>query len=912
MKLIERDAQLRELAAAVREAVAGRGRLTCVEGPAGMGKSALLGDLRMRAAEAGARVLTARASELGREYAFGVVRELLSPVAVAEPAGPAAAARAVLSGGGTPAESHRAGLLHALWWVLAAAAEEGPLVLLVDDAQWCDEPSLDFLAHLVPRVHELPVLAIVAGRPDRSLAPLALAPRMALPPLSRSGVGRLVERELAAAPDEPFLAACEAAAGGNPFLTGELLRELRAEGVTPTATAAARVADVRPDTIARAVLVRLARESHAALELARAVAVLGDGAMLRHAAALAGLDAEDAAPVAAALMRADVLADRRPLDFVHAIVRASVYEDMTTAERGAAHARAARLLAGEGASPERVASHLLEAEPAADPWVVDRLMDAAAGARGRGAPEVAAHYLQRALEEPPVERRDEVQLELGRAEALSGAPGGGLERLRAALAASPPGRDRAKLAVELAQACLPLSRFEEAVDTLEAAIEALPAGERELALHLEAMMASAGRLHPSTFPRIARRLGRVAAGARAAATPAERVVLASWAAQQLFEARPAGEALAVAEQVMAAGLLAEQTAGSPPVFDCLFVRVVCDHPERAQRVCDETLADARAGGSLMGIGSSLCFRSHVAYRRGALDDAENDARAALEVSEPGRHLRAAMAVAFLCDALVERRGAGEALELLADRGLEGELPAAFPFTLLLFSRAQARLAAGEADAGIADLRELATRGTYTRNPVMLPWRSALAVALAQRDERAEAGELAREELRLARGVGSSRAEGVALRACGIATGDAAALTEAARRLQDAAAPLEAARALVDAGAMIRRRGDPTAAREPLREGGELAQRCGAETLAARARDELAATGVRRVKRLLLTGVDGLTPSELRVARMAAEGMTNRAIAEALFVTPKTVEVHLGHAYRKLDISSRAELAGVLR
>ena len=132
------------------------------------------------------------------------------------------------------------------------------------------------------------------------------------------------------------------------------------------------------------------------------------------------------------------------------------------------------------------------------------------------------------------------------------------------------------------------------------------------------------------------------------------------------------------------------------------------------------------------------------------------------------------------------------------------------------------------------------------------------------------------------------------------------LTEAVAELEHAGQRLEYARALVDMGAALRRQGDRVAAREPLRKGLDLASACGGLALAEQAREELTATGV-RVRRDAQTGFDALTPSERRVVERAAAGASNREIAQALFVTVKTVEMHLGHAYRKLGIASRSEL-----
>jgi DNA-binding CsgD family transcriptional regulator len=159
-------------------------------------------------------------------------------------------------------------------------------------------------------------------------------------------------------------------------------------------------------------------------------------------------------------------------------------------------------------------------------------------------------------------------------------------------------------------------------------------------------------------------------------------------------------------------------------------------------------------------------------------------------------------------------------------------------------------------------------------------------------------------------VGSARRIGIALRALGLLEGDddagAGHLEEAVSVLADSPARLEHAGALVELGAMRRRHRNRAGARPPLREGLDLAVRCGAVRLAERARTELAATGA-RTRRDYTTGRDALTPSELRVAQMAADGCTSKEIAQALFVTTATIETHLHHTYNKLGIKSRQQL-----
>jgi DNA-binding CsgD family transcriptional regulator len=276
-------------------------------------------------------------------------------------------------------------------------------------------------------------------------------------------------------------------------------------------------------------------------------------------------------------------------------------------------------------------------------------------------------------------------------------------------------------------------------------------------------------------------------------------------------------------------------------------------------------------------------------------------------------------VAALINPLIEHGRLDEADRVLLDTRVQerhGETFAATWAMWLLPARGRLRVAQGRPHEGLADLLACGERYETAANrcPSMWAWRSEAACALAALDHVERARTLAAEEVVLARAAGATRAIGVALRALAqVSEGDEriAHLEDAVAVLSRSNAVLEHARALVDVGAARRRAGQRQAARERLREGLELAIRCGADALARHAREELAASGA-RLRREPSSGPSALTPSELRIARMAAQGHTNPEIAQALFLTRRTVETHLTHAYQKLDISSRAELADALQ
>jgi ATP/maltotriose-dependent transcriptional regulator MalT len=337
--------------------------------------------------------------------------------------------------------------------------------------------------------------------------------------------------------------------------------------------------------------------------------------------------------------------------------------------------------------------------------------------------------------------------------------------------------------------------------------------------------------------------------------------------------------------------------------------------DRATLLFDRMLAEGRSSGHLRAVQMALCFRSQVAYRRGSVAEAEADAEEALALATaggPGLMIpvtRAAVAIARL-----ERGDLEPARGVLAEAIPDGADPPSgywgwMPF---LHARALVQGVLGHHADALADLQRCGERlaAWGPAGAAFLPWRSEAALAHAALGQRGPAFRLAAEELEIARRFGTPRAIGVALRAAGLVAGGpdgTEMLREAVETLQRSDAQLELARALTDHGAALLRSGDREAARERLRIGLDLAHRCGARALAQRAHQELLATGA-RPRRVFVSGLDALTSSERRVAAMAADGLSNRAIAQALFVTLRTVETHLSRTYGKLGIGSRTELA----
>jgi DNA-binding CsgD family transcriptional regulator len=703
-------------------------------------------------------------------------------------------------------------------------------------------------------------------------------------------------------------AACHQATGGNPFLLRALLDDL-AQLPADRPPDPETVRALRPAAISRAVLLRiggLPREAHA---VARAIAVLGGSASAARAAALTGYAPEVVADALRGLAASGIVDDQLPPVFVHPLVHAVILDDLSAPERSDWHRRAAAVLRETGGRADEVAAQLMQTEPAGDAQVVAALAASAEGALARGAPEAAIGLLERALEEPPG-REHVANVERLRGRALLRARGAeGLEALRAALVAATDPGERASSALELARALEGLSRNSEAVEVYEAALRESP--ERH-GRELEAGLVVAAAQHLSTLPRGLEVLGAVLQRPEqddAAGTIVKAVVaLATTAA-----GTPDG--IAMAEAALARGHLLD---AEPSIAIGLAIAPLVwgDRLDAALAAWDEVVERAVVRSEPLRLAFGLAFRGGVHLSAGRLADAEADERAALDVP---REMWIASAVpvdllALLAETQLERGGPDAPGDVLEELGRAEELSDYQGNNTALLARGRVRFARGLADEAAADLLELGRRceAWTLRNPAAFPWRSAAALALRRKDpERAR--ELVDEEVELARAFGAARALGIALRAAGLVRGGGQAVTlldEAAETLSKSPARLEHARAVVDLGAAQRRAGHREAARARLAEGLDGAVVCGAAPLAAYARAELALAGA-RPRRDRVTGRDALTPSELRVVRIAVAGRSNREIAEQLWVTPKTVETHLSRAYRKLGIKARAELEAAL-
>jgi DNA-binding CsgD family transcriptional regulator len=936
--LLDRERELSILRAAVGSASGGGGAVVVLQGAAGLGKSRLLGAAREMAHGDGVPVLRARCEELESALPWALASSLLAPALEDMPA--ASRRRALkrageeagelFAGGRTPPqETLEQGRVlrraHALTWLTADLAERAGLLVAIDDLHWADEPSLHFVAYLCARAAELPVSVVLASRPRERSGEGDLLERIAghpaarpieLRPLGPAAVAELVHDALDGGGEPEMVAVCSEATGGNPFYLRELLREFalaRAEGATLDASTVCAVA---PAGVVRSVCLRLERLGTAAVALARAVAVLGGGVSLHHAAELAKLALADAASALEALARAEILEADDPLGFVHPLAAAAVYEDLGVSRRGGLHLRAARMLARDRIDLARVAVHLLAGGRHGDEWVVETLREAAMNALAQGAGELAVQYLDRALEEPPTrEQRAGVLGELGRAEAALGKPAA-CEHLRCALELTGEPQERARRMLELGRALAVAGDHPRAAKTLEEGLATLGSAHSELGRELQAAWWMSATLDT------ARRPSALAAQAPAVAdwtgplSHGQHQLLAQLAQQRAFEDGSAGEVRSVAERAWGAGeLLAAEGSDGMTWSLVTGALLVVDELELDIEICDAVMDEARLRGSPMAYATASHCRSWPLLYRGQVDEAAADAQSALTARSDGWAVSVGAAVGSLVMASVERGETTQPRALLESALADPQIQRSSEYVLVLGAHGRLLIAEGRPGEALEVLLQagemLCQMGAD--QPGVLDWRVGASLAAGLVGDRDRALSLAQEALERAR-ARSPRVLAAALRARARAQrGEqaVASLQEASALLGPSPPRLERAYVLVDLGAALRRVHRRAEARDPLLEGMGLAAAGGARTLASLARSELIAAGVQPGAR----GADGatgtLTPSERRVARLAAAGHSNREIAQRLFVTVKTVEYHLGNTYRKLDIKRRSQLARLL-
>lgn len=926
--LLERGAETAALEAVLEGAAAGDGACVVVEGPAGIGKSALLAAARRSARARGMSVLAARADELEVDFPYGVVRQLLERRVhddrglLVGSAGLAAGVLGVPGAGSEAAAGGRAepesefAVVHALYWAACNLAEQGPVLLAVDDLHHCDAPSRRFLHYLARRLDGVGIALVVATRPDREDRRwpdlLAGSSGRVLHPalLSAGGSERFVRDRAGAAPSPAFVAACHRASGGNPFLLAELLVAVRSDGLGWDDAAAASVASLSPRGVSRSVLLRLHGLPARATRLARAIGTFGDTATVHQAARAAGIGTDEAADLCDVLVRAGVLAPGRPPSFVHPVIGEAIREDTPHGERARLHRTAAALLAADGAAPDQVATHLVLADESGDPWVVETLWAAGRLAHDRGAPDAAARWLSRAVAEGVSPVPAALLRDLGEAEWLAGRPAPALDRLRSAAAASADPGDRAATGLLLARVQASVADVVGAASTIDGVLADRDRLPGPTVLRVEAEAATYELLNQVDADVVADRLAPLVAPD--GTTVPDLLVQCSLAATRLLKGG-AAEAVAFARRGLADDRLLDQGAGASfPFLAALTAFGLAEDQEEAGAVFDRALQHARVRGATTAF-TYVCGAAAIgAWISGDLRRCEQMAREALEPDFPASYAHP-MLLAYLALALMEQGDMDGAARALDDSGIDQGLPTASQSIHAAYACGRLLHLQGRPQAALEVLRcqgDPAQAENHLPHP---PWRLEAASCCIDLGDTTQAALLVQQHAVHAERWGTSAALGATRRLEALTVDGPARLAGLAAAdavLAGSPARLERARCQLDLGVAHRAAGHLPEARDALRAAYDGAGDCGSAVLAEQARSALLAAGA-RPRRQRLTGLQALTASERRVCDLAAGGLTNAQIAQRLFVTRSTVEKHLSHAYDKLGVTSRAGLSGLL-
>lgn len=822
----------------------------------------------------------------------------------------------------TPASAYQ--VLHGLYRLTVNLMAHRPVALVLDDAHECDEHSLRWLDFLLRRTGDLPLLVVLARRigPEPAvpgawadLAGQRLTTTLCLRPMTRTDIGAMAQQVFGPAVTPAFTERVAAVSGGNPRTVTRLLHELRSDGVLPNAEGGHRATEIGGRLVARSVRELLDSQVPWVGRVATAIAVLGEDSLV-HVGALAGVSIALVEDALTLLRRAKAVAPGR-VDLVHDEVRRAVLEPVDPRELAELRTRAALLLSDAGRPSEEVARHLLQVPGPSEPWMLALLRDAARLADGRGAPATAARYLYRVLKAEPNDVPTRLRLAVSLAETD---PFRAAALLREALEGAADLSARARFAVQYAMTCLTLHRTAAArkeLDELQEAFRADPGPAARPADHeLRRLMEAASLIVGST------RAGTAAASIRERATrlPAAcadtPVQLQGEALTALLTALD-GRSLRRAVERARGVLDASGTApNSWPLITSAVTLGLADETADALAALDRVLAHSTEAGAVWLRALALSNRALVLHSVGAIPDALADARVAVEsIAAESRCACQPMPQLALASVLIDCGEADGAEAVLARVEQPAPDGSALEYHLYLMARARARWAVGDGETALRLLFDCgsAQERAGLANPVFAPWWSDATHILAALNRTQEAERIAAHGSALARQWGSARALGLAALAHGATTPGQAGvelLTEAVEKLSGSPARTEQARAELVLGRALLTTGHPQGARAHLRIAADLARSCGALALAKEARHRLITAGG-RMQEITPARADMLTGMERKVAALALQGASNRQIAASLFVTVRTVEMHLTSVYRKLGVSGRAGLASAL-
>ncbi|MFC5143584.1 helix-turn-helix transcriptional regulator [Streptomyces aureoversilis] len=922
--LAGRSAELNGVLRQAGRARAGSAQALLVRGPAGIGRSSLLAAATARLRADGFTVRTA-----GGGSAADRITDVLTP-----PAGPAAPgpAESVAPGPAGPSPDLYATCRRFHGHVLRLLAD-GPLAIVLDDAQWCDETSLRCLDFVLRRVAAHPLLVLLAQRTESdgpgtaALDELLAQGRctlLELGPMSEAGTGRMIAGVLGGPVDPLFARRCAEICGGNPQLLGRLLAGLRWAGIRPDRGGLRRLRAVHRSILASLIPGFLAGRPRPVQQVATALAVLGR-AEPDLLGALSGVPARHVETALGELRRFEAVTPGRRGPVMGDPLRRAVLAGLPTATLQELRSRAAGLLNDAGRPAAEIVGQLVFLDRIDEPWMLAVLRDAIAESPGRTATRDVVTCLRSALtaQLTPAERKD-VHRELARACAPT-APDAALWHLHQALTAAPDAREKAAIAVDYGLSAAGTRHAADAVGILGDVLDRLDAGlgagtgpgpaDRELRTTVaSALLVTA--VNDTTAMSAARERSLTWALPHGD-SPAERQLLAAMSVMACLEGRPAGEAAALARKALR--VEDEAPAAGWWVIGPSTVLGLADAVDEALAGLERSCAGGLARHGARVRVPALAGRSLALHDAGDIAGALRQAQAALVLAErDGQGDPAPMAHIALGSSLLSAGRTADACVVLdrlvrTDFVLEHRL---FEWHHYLYVRGRALREQGDLEGALAVWRRCgrSLEEAGVANPLLAPWWLPATTTLARLGRTAEAAELVERVQPDIRRWGTPRALGLGLLAAAcVAEGRTRLrlLGDSVDALASSPARLELGKAEYQLGHELLRHGDTDGARRHLRRVIERATHCGYHLLAAIARRLLVTAGG-RMPQLAASPLDSLTAGERRVASLARDGASNKKIAETLFITTRTVEMHLTNVYRKLGVRGRAELPGGLR
>jgi DNA-binding CsgD family transcriptional regulator len=910
--IIGRDAGLARLRGLV-DPVPLSSQILLVTGEAGMGKSVLLADAADQARAAGMRVLSVTGRESESRLAFAGLHQLLRPVLSGAAGLPARQAEALLGALGLAADPGAADPLLtgvAVLTLLSDLSERSPVLVVADDAHWLDRSSLDALAFAGSRLDAERVVLLVGARGQAPPSGFDRGfPELHLGPLSAEDAGRLLDGQ-PRPPRGRARAQVLAQAAGNPMALIELAMVIADDPAASRRWAAEPLPLTdRLTAVLTSRFAALPEQTRAALLLA----AVADGPDLSAAASHgAGPDARALAP---AEQLGLVKVDRTGLQFAHPLVRSAIYHSAPFARRAAAHRELAGALHDQ---PDRRAWHLAAAALHPDEQVASLLEATAAQAQRRGGAAAAALAMERAAELSP-DRADQARrLVAAASAAVSTGQGDWVQELAArALAVTADPELRLTARHDAGWALAWSGRRTAALPALISVAE--EAARDQPALAWDALGSAATVAYQSGAPASRQAVSRTLdLLERQDPPPPGRGPHVDFNALKLW-IRVSADPIGSRNQLLPdLRTIAGSPIEEPSLWRIASAAWLLDESDLAIRWLQEAMQRLRAPGVQGTSGGSLTVLGWAYIDTGRWDDALDVAAEAADVAEANHMDIVAASAEVITATVLALRGDSGAARRHADRALATVDPAECGLVAARARRALgvAALADGSYLQAFTQLRQLfSDDGTPLHNYASYLGVADLAAAAVRADRRMEGQDVLERALSPLGGIASPRLEQLTARARGILASPDAAEAHYGKALADPAGdqwPFERAQLRLDYGEWLRRRRRINDAKPVLTDALETFQRLGARSWAQRAQAELRASGV------AVTGAPAepdalgeLTPQQRQIVRLASDGLTDREIADRLFLSPRTVSSHLYRSFPKLGVASRHQLRDVI-